>query len=217
MLDAGSGFRSLVLEGANEGESFPFGAFGPDEDHIAAEALEIRAALKSVNAEEVPPDRARHMYALVAVDPFVRGEEVEYRAADILYHWSDVPSPIGAGSRVFGFNATWRLTKRREPEWSAPAREAVESALVGNPHFRLERLVYDCEDTCHTYVTLYLEWLGKVDAGTTDSILKRIEPSLEDAVQTLTRELGACCPEAELATGEFWASEIGLLFRREKN
>lgn len=213
--DVGGGFRPLLLEYADESNSSPWGAFGPDEELVAAEASGIRAALKSVGAEEVPPDRARHMCALVAADPFPHSDEVEYRAVDLLLHWPDIPSPVKAGSRIFGFNVTWRLSDRLEPEWRTPANEAVNKFFVDHKHFRLERFVYDCEDTSRTYVTLYLEWQGEVDASSTDSILKLIEPALEEAVQAVTSELEACSPGAKLATGEFWASEIGLLFKSE--
>lgn len=210
-LGVDHGFRSMVIELDETVEPEPWGPFGPKAADVITQTGVITSALRRANAEIVPPDRARHIYALVASDPFPELKEVVYQSVEFLYHWNDVPSPVAPTARRFGFDAVWLLSSGRTREFEATVDAAKDVLRNHENEFDLSEIVYEHSETQATYLLVHLVWSGHA-AASTDEVLLQLGPQLETVVGNITYAVRQICPQACLATGAFWQNEIGLRF-----
>jgi hypothetical protein len=210
-LNVDYGVRSALIELDESGQPDPWGPFGPNAVDVNTQIAAITAALTRANAEIVPADRARHVYALVAGDPFPELKEVVYQPAEFLYHWNEVPSPVAPTSRRFGFDAVWLLSTSRTREFEATVAAVKNVWRTNKKEFELAEIIYEDRETQATYLLVHLIWSGHTTAST-DEVLLLIRPQLEILVKTVAHAVCEVCPHARLATGAFWRDEIGLLF-----
>jgi hypothetical protein len=186
--------------------------FGADIEELKTVTTELRQKLEAIGAAVVEPDSARHMYVLVASDPFPDSDEVEVRSVDLMTDLDNVPSPIDPSARRFQLVACWRVGDVPSDRW-LPAAEHITSRLQSafGQQFGI-KMEYDANTRGATYVVFYLDWRGEPGMRSTDAVLDSILREVDGLLVAAESALGDEIPGAQRATKELWEGQIGMFF-----
>jgi hypothetical protein len=188
--------------------------FGTNElEKINKEMDVIRKNLESLGSTFVNPEKARHMIAVIANDPYPNAEQVQYRGKELAYDPSMVPTPINPESRKFQFTVCWEIENGDSKRFLSANLEKIISKLTAidwSP-FHIDFFLDNETETKKNYIFIEIEFSPEITFQCTTYALLNVEdkviPLIEKVEENLSQDISF-----ERSTKRYWNEELFILF-----
>lgn len=198
------GWPSEVRSRSNDGIGTIFKL--PDEDDWNLKLCRIKESLSGLEKIQfIDTDKARHMVAIIGVDPLGLEKNVKYITGEVLEYPDIIPSPILPASRIFSLEIVWKLPS------DCPVLEHDLRAELDLSEFVSGFEIYLQENYCHIRIDVDIT---KFVSNTSNKILGE----LYDLAKILISKLESIFPENSfIVTKEYWKSIFNVSLGVEWN
>lgn len=173
----------------------------PPEQEEDTRLNDLRAFISSIDGVQmVDADKARHMVAAIADDPFPSRETTRFHTGELAYYLEElVPSPIDPSSRRFAVTIAWKNCTLSE----ARVEEVIIKAIATHGLKSFERAQVDKLDG---YVAVTIKYNPTaLGLSSTRDLLEQAHDAASSLI-TLIENPQLLGEEARRCTKEYWQS-----------